>query len=269
MTYHIFIGYDEREKEAFQVAKYTLEKNSSVPLKVHKLCHRELRAQGLFKRPWRIEESGQYVCEVDGKPFSTQFSHTRFLVPELWRTLSDSDKSPLVMFVDSDFAFVGDVKDLFDEVEAQKRQHNSSHPVYCVQHHYVPDSDIKMDNMKQVRHSKKLWTSLLVWDMDHSDNEVLTPELINMEDGGKLHQFNWINNELRIGSISESFNFIPNHSEKNTSNVQAIHWTTGGPYFKNYRNCRYADIWWGYYNEYLASKLKKVSFEVEDIIDCS
>lgn len=120
MTYHIFIGYDEREHEPFLVAKHSLEKRATVPVKVHKLHHRELRSAGLFTREWEIKANGQYVDKVDGKPFSTQFSHSRFLLPTLWKNLPDPTKSPLVMFVDCDFAWMEDIGEMFSEIERKR-----------------------------------------------------------------------------------------------------------------------------------------------------
>lgn len=265
--YHIFIGYDEREHETFLVAKHTLLKHAKVPVKVHKLAHRPLRQSGLFTRPWEIDSSGQFKCQVDGKPFSTQFSHTRFLLPELWRNLTDPDKSPLVMFVDCDFLWVKDIGEMFKEIEEKKLRNHSSSPVYCVKHDYKPTSQLKMDGMEQFKYNMKLWSAMMVFDMDHPDHEHLLPEVVNTESGRWLHNFGWITDHKRIESISEQWHYVPNHSEKNTSNIGSIHYTEGGPWFKDYRNCRYGDIWWKEYNDYLKSQLLSVSFDVENLID--
>lgn len=266
-TYHIFIGYDDREHIPFQVAKHSIGKLATVPVVVHKLDHLELRTKQLFDREWFIEANGQYVDKIDQKPFSTQFSFTRFLVPELWRGLSDPSKSPLVMFVDCDFVWVKDIGLMFQEIEEKRMRNNKSAPVYCVQHDYAPKNTIKMDNKKQEKYNFKLWSSMMVFDMAHSANECLIPELVNHESGRFLHSFGWLPEPHKIGTITEQWNFIPSHSEKNTGNIGAVHYTEGGPNFPHLRQCRYSSIWWDAYQEYLTSKVATIKFKVEDILD--
>jgi hypothetical protein len=266
-TYHIFIGYDDREHIPFQVAKHSLESLSTVKIKVHKLDHLDLRTKGLFTREWKIEKNGQYVDTLDQKPFSTQFSFTRFLVPELWRSLPDSEKSPLVMFVDCDFVWLKDIGLMFQEIEEKRLKNFKSSPVYCVHHDYTPPNSIKMDNKKQEKYNFKLWSSMMVFDMEHKDNEHLIPELVNTETGRFLHSFGWCTDTNKLGSIHEQWNFLPGYSEKNTGNIGAIHYTEGGPNFPHLRQCRYASAWWDAYQQYLRERVLKISFNVEALVD--
>ena len=267
MTYHIFVGYDERQHEPFLVAKHSLESLAKVPIKVHKMHHKDYRLQKLFTRKWTVEENGQYTDVLDGKPFSTQFSHSRFLVPELWRRIKDEDKNPLVMFVDCDFVWTSDIGIMFKELEMKKIRNKSTTPVYCVHHNYKPTTLVKMDTVEQTSYNKKLWSSMMVFDMDHEDNSKLTKDCVNVESGNWLHSFNWVENPNSLGIIDESWNFIPDHSEKNTSVINAIHYTEGGPWFKEYRQCSYGNLWWNTYEKYLSTKIKRVSFDVEGMID--
>jgi hypothetical protein len=267
MTYHIFIGYDEREHEPFLVAKHSLLKHAKVPVKVHQLHHRKLREAGLFTREWTTTVSGQYVDNVDGLPFSTQFSHTRFLVPELWRNISDTDKNSLVMFVDCDFVWLNDIGEMFKGVENQKILNGGKFPLHCTQHDYKPKTEVKMDNVVQTNYNMKLWSAMTVFDMDHPDNQKLTPELVNTKPGRWLHNFCWLSNVHAIGNIKPSWHFIPNHSESVSEEINAIHYTEGGPWFEKYRNTRYSQVWWKEYNDYLKSKLLSVNFDVEGMID--
>lgn len=267
MTYHIFIGYDEREHEPYQVAKHTLEKHATVPIKIHKLHHKSLRESGLFNRVWTLNEGGQFIDNSDGKPFSTQFSHSRFLVPELWRNIPDDDKSPLAMFVDCDFLWRTDIGEMFAEINTKKLRNNSRAPLYCVQHDYKPKTDVKMDNIIQSSYNMKLWSAMMVFDMDHKDNANLTPREVNSETGRWLHNFGWVENDHTIETISHGWHFVPNHSESVNDDIHAIHYTEGGPWFPTYRTSRYAQIWWDEYNDYLRTKILKASFDVEGIID--
>lgn len=266
-TYHIFVGYDEREHEVFQVCKYTLEKNSTVPIKVHKLHHKPLRDNKMLTREWKIESNGQYTDLVDGRPFSTQFTFSRFLLPELWKTINDPNKSPLVMFVDCDFVYLQDIGEMFKEIENYKIRHGARNALYCTQHNYNPNNQVKMDGINQSRYNKKLWAAMMVFDMEHQKNEKVTCEYVNTTSGRELMQLSWVDDLTEIGHIEEKWHFIPDHSERNTNEIAAIHYTEGGPWFPNYRNCKYAHHWWTGYNQYLASKLFNVNFHTEEIID--
>ena len=65
----VFVGYDPREDIAYRVCKYSIERQSK-NVSVHPLKQSELRSAGWYKRP------------ID-KLASTEFTFTRFLVPEL------------------------------------------------------------------------------------------------------------------------------------------------------------------------------------------
>lgn len=262
MTYQIYIGFDEREKEPYQVAKHSILSRTSVPVEIVKLWHRPLRSCGLFKRPWTIDSSGQYIDQIDNKPFSTQFSHSRFLVPELWRNNPQANKSDFALFMDCDQLVLTDIAKLFEFVEDIKRKTNGRHPVYCVQHEYKPETQFKMDGSVQIKHNRKLWSSFMIFDMSHPDNEKLTPDMVNTADGKDLHNFCWLEDTNSIGRLDEGWNFIPDHSERNTKNMFNVHYTLGGPWFDNYRNCRYSKLWWDEYNSYVQSKVTNVQFNL-------
>ena len=255
-VYHIFVGYEPIEDAAYKTCVHSILKHATVPVKIHKLDTHELRKSGLFTREWLTKANGQMVCQVDGRPFSTSFSHTRFLVPTLWHQQPEP-KSPLVLFVDCDFVFTADIREMFEDIERQKTRLSGKPPVYCVQHDYQPVETSKMHGVEQSKYNMKLWTSLMVFDMDHVDNQELTADVVNTEDGRKLHQFCWLKDVHQIGKISESWNFIPNHSEKNVDTVKAIHWTSGGSWFSHMRSCRYAELWNKYFDDFLSSTVVK------------
>ena len=93
----VFIGYDSRESFASYVCAHSIKRRSSIPVSIRYLNHREQRARGNFRRPWRVDsESGEMVDLIDNKTFSTEFSHTRFLTPYLmgykgWALTLDAD----------------------------------------------------------------------------------------------------------------------------------------------------------------------------------
>lgn len=270
-TYHIFIGYDDREQEAYQAAKHSLQKYSTVPIKIHKLEHKPLRSMGLYTRGHHVEGStGQYIDDVDGRPFSTQFTFTRFLLPELYRTVlqGEPDVSPLVMFVDCDFIWRDDIGKMFEEIEEEKLRSGGRSPVYCVQHDYQPVEQTKMDNIEQHKYNRKLWAAMMVFDMDHEVNQELTPEKVNTAGGRDLMNFCWIEDEHSIGHIDHRWHFVPNHSEnKGVEKIGAIHWTLGGPWFKHMRGGRYDKLWFDEYRDFIKTHIVDLSVDITGIID--
>lgn len=267
MTYHIFIGYDDREHEAYQVCKHSIETNAKVPVQVHKLEHKSLRQAGVYNRTFHIEQNGQMIDDIDGRPFSTAFTFTRFLVPHLWEQLP-SDKNDLVMFVDCDFLYNVDIGKMFDEIHLERVKNGGKQSVYCVHHDYKPMTEVKMDNINQSAYNMKLWAAMMVFDMSNDENKNLTVDLVNNAGGRELMNFCWVENKhTNIGRIDESYHFIPNHSEKNNAEPLVIHWTEGGPWFPNYRGGRYDKLWWEYYNDYILSKVLKITIDGAGIID--
>lgn len=220
----IYVGYDDREDLAYRVCVHSLLRHARDPVTITPLKHKELRDRGLFTRPWRVTETGQMVDERDGQPFSTQFSHSRFLVPELARR---EGLSGWAMFVDCDFLFLGDVSELFRLCESDKA-------VMVVKHNYRPTAPVKMDGMAQVPYARKLWSSLMLFNLRHSGVRDLDPYFVNTTTGSLLHNFGWLLDE-EIGELPEEWNWIPGHSPhtclSETYLPKAIHYTDGAPWF--------------------------------------
>lgn len=247
--YNVFVGYDDREKEFYDLCQYTLKTSSEFKVNVYPLNHLELRQKGYFTRPWQVDGiTGQYIDLVDNKPFSTQFSHSRFLTPLIAKEMGLKGK---VMFVDLDFLFVDDVANLFGEIELRDRK-----SIYVVKHEYTPNNSKKMDNKEQVKYDKKLWSSLMVFDLEHLETEALTKNLINTADGRFLHQFKWLKDDNSIGFINESWNYIPEHSDKriHEGDISAIHFTEGAPFMKGYENCAMSEVYYDVKEEFIAEQ---------------
>ena len=178
-AYHVFAGYDSREHIPFKVCAHSLARRSTYPVEVTPIYHKTLRHAGMFYRPWKIDEDGQYWDEVDGKPFSTEFSHSRFLVPEIARR---NNLSGWVLFCDCDYLFLSDVCEVFDYCD-------NDYAVMCVKHNYHPEEAIKMDGMLQQDYNKKLWSSFVLYNLDHPANDRLDEVMVNSETGANLHNF--------------------------------------------------------------------------------
>lgn len=234
---HIFIGHDERETDAVSVCKKSIEENSKNTV-VHLLKHKELREAGVFTRPWVVEgDTGRFLDSRDGRNFSTQFSHTRFSVPYFAENVLGIKKG-LVAFVDCDFVFLDNIDNMFDSVDKTK-------PVSCVKHKFEADQGVKMDGQVQFKHPKKLWSSLMVFNMEHPELVTIkSKQYFNHEDGRNLHNFTWVKEES-IGEIDERWNFIPDHSEARVEpyNIGAIHYTLGGPNFEHLKFTKYHEYY--------------------------
>jgi len=254
---HVFIGYDEREDIAYEICKYSILSNlspNSPKVQVHKLDHRTLRSMGLFTREWTILSDGSYKDNSDKRPFSTQFAHSRFLIPAYAKKLGLKGQA---LFVDCDFIFKGDINDLFDLTE------NNGAMLSCVKHNYVPTVDVKMDNCSQKAYAFKLWSAMMMFNLNEPRlYELLEAERVNTWEGGALHKFIWIASahqmvNSEIGEIPEQWHFLPDHSEPRVhyNDIRAIHWTMGGPWFEHMRECKYANDWWKEYKLYIENTL--------------
>jgi hypothetical protein len=133
---------------------------------IEPLDERRLRHAGLYRREWTYED-GQYYDTRDRKPFSTEFSFTRFLVPSLcqWRGVA--------LFCDCDFLWRTDVAELF-------ALHDPSFAVQVVKHDHNPSETVKMEGQAQTRYLRKNWSSLMLWNCDHPSNLMLTPHKVNL-----------------------------------------------------------------------------------------
>ena len=231
-AYHVFAGYDSREHIPFKVCAHSLARRSTYPVEVTPIYHKTLRHAGMFYRPWKIDEDGQYWDEVDGKPFSTEFSHSRFLVPEIARR---NNLSGWVLFCDCDFLFLSNVCEVFDYCD-------DDYAVMCVKHNYHPEEAIKMDGMLQQDYNKKLWSSFVLYNLDHPANDRLDEVMVNSETGANLHNFCWLDGDDQIGSLPHGWNFIPGVSH-GINDVKAVHYSLGGPWLDGYQDSSYAEEW--------------------------
>jgi hypothetical protein len=64
---------------------------------------------------------------------------------------------------------------------------------------------------------------------------------VNTATGLDLHRFRWLHDK-EIGSIPLEFNWLVGEYEPNP-NAKILHYTLGGPYFDDYKNCDHAKEW--------------------------
>ena len=107
MVNTVYVGYDPKEHTAYEVLKFSLERISTKPVRVIPLRRDILTKIGIYTRKHN-SISGQDYDEIDGKPFSTQFSFSRFLIPAL------NMYEGLALYMDSDMYVRADISELFE-----------------------------------------------------------------------------------------------------------------------------------------------------------
>ena len=225
----VYIGYDPTEDDYFRTLVYSIRKHASAPVQIVPLDQHELRRAGLYSRSYEIVD-GRRVDIFDGKPYSTEFSFTRFLVPFLQQF------SGKAIFMDSDMYVRGDIMEVFDRCNAQ-----STKAVYCVKHNYTQvEGSIKMDNKLQQNYFRKNWSSFILWNCDHpSIKRSYTLSDVNTKSGSWLHGFYWLEND-EIGELPEEWNWLDSHSPASIA-AKNVHFTLGGPLFATWEPARKAD----------------------------
>lgn len=224
----IYVGWDAREDIAWQVCRHSLKKVLSRDIEIIPLRLDLLREMGFYSRTSHLDENGKKVDAIDGRPFSTDFSFSRFLVPALMGFKGTA------LFCDCDFLFQADPLELEQLLDPSKA-------IHCVPHVHVPKEQVKMDGQVQALYRRKNWSSFVVWNCAHPKNAQLTVDEVNTRAGGWLHGFNWLNDD-DIGKVDESWNWLEGHSSHDIK-PRAIHYTRGGPWFSDYQDVAYAQVW--------------------------
>lgn len=219
----VYIGYDAREHEAYEVCEHSLRRFSSIPLDVVPISD---QTEG-YARAWRDEDGQKYDLR-DGKPFSTQFSFARFLVPHLM------GYQGWAVFVDCDFLFRADIAELASHIRPE-------HAVSVVKQLYTPAQHVKMDGQVQQPYHAKNWSSLVLWNCGHPENRNLTLEDVNTQSGRWLHSFGWLKPES-IGSLPLEWNWLEGEYPM-LPRPKAIHFTNGGPWMPNWMGVKYGSDW--------------------------
>lgn len=222
----IYIGYDPKEDANYQVLRHSILKNTTNLYNIVPLSMPDLRRSGLYRRAGK-ELDGKIVDTFDDKPFSTEFSFTRFLVPFL------NQNSGMALFMDCDMMLRTDINQLFAEYSSR-----TDYAVQVVKHNYQPKAQEKMDNQIQTVYRRKNWSSFVLWNCSHPSHYKLTVDDVNTKNGSWLHGFEWLKDN-EIGEISERWNWLDGHSTAH--DPYNVHFTTGGPAFSNWKPSRFAD----------------------------
>ena len=175
----VYIGYDPKEDMAYQVLKFSLERIASKPVRVVPIKRDVVKRMGLYRREYTTMD-GQDYDAIDGRPFSSEFSFTRFLVPFL------NMFEGKALYMDCDMYMRTDVTELFEICDLDY------YPLWCTHHKYEPTLGSKMDNKVQEPYRRKNWSSLMMFNCSHDAHKVLTIDDVNTRSGRWLHGFEWL-----------------------------------------------------------------------------
>ena len=226
----VYVGWDKRDALAYEVCENSLLARTSIPVEVIALKDWELRAKGVYWRPYHVDERGQMWDERDGKPFSTDFSFTRFCVP----LLEDYGSEP-VLFMDADMLWRADIAELLDLAEPGLA-------VQCVKHDHRPPEATKITNNIQTVYRRKNWSSVMLMWPDRCRG--LTKYAINNQAGNWLQAMCWADDK-EIGSLPEEWNWLEGWSSPDID-PKIVHYTRGTPDLPEHVDAPYAKEWWGY-----------------------
>lgn len=209
---NVYIGYDGRETVASNVLTHSIHARASMPVAITPVMLSQL--SGIFRRERHPLQS-------------TDFSFSRFLTPHL------SDFNGWSLFMDCDMLMLDDVAKLW-------ALRDDRYAVMVVKHVHVPKEERKFLNEVQTKYEKKNWSSVILF--NNARCRVLTPDYVNTATGLELHQFKWLGNDNLIGELPARWNHLVGYDAPNAE-AALVHYTLGGPYFDEYRNCEYAREW--------------------------
>jgi len=208
----VFIGYDPREAVAFSVLSHSIQARASEPVSIAPLMLSQLKG----------------VLTRERHPLqSTDFSFSRFLTPYL------SDYSGWSLFMDCDMLVLDDIARLWNLRDERCA-------VMVVKHDHVPREDRKFLGEPQSAYEKKNWSSVMLF--NNAKCRALTPQYVNAASGLELHQFKWLASDELIGALPDRWNHLVGYNPPRRD-ASLVHYTLGGPYFPEYRDCEYAEEW--------------------------
>ncbi len=210
----IFIGFDPPETAAFHVLAQSIHARASEPVAIAPLMLSQLES----------------VITRERHPLqSTEFSFSRFIVPYL------CDYQGWAIFMDCDMLMLDDVAKLW-------AVRDDRYAVQVVKHDHVPKEQTKFLGQTQTKYEKKNWSSVMLF--NNAKCRTLTPEYVITATGLQLHRFQWLQSDDLIGDIPHRWNWLVGYDKRRPlKDVSNLHYTIGGPYFREYRNTDYARQW--------------------------
>ena len=215
---NVFIGYDSKEKVAYNVLSHSIIQNSTKPVAITPIALNNLKDDFVRER---------------NNISSTEFSFSRFMIPYLM------NYQGWALFMDCDMLMFEDIAELW-------RMRDDSKAIQVCKHDYVPKEKTKFLGQTQTAYPKKNWSSFML--MNCKKCSTLTPDYVNRASGLELHQFKWLESEELIGELPLEWNWLVGEYE-HKKDVKNVHYTEGGPWFTDYRECDYSKDWFKNHDE--------------------
>jgi hypothetical protein len=239
----VYMGFDPREKIAYDVAEFSLHRRTTTPYNVVPLKASDLARDGHLWRTVAVQ-NGQMWDVISEAPMSTEFAISRFLTPILHRQAYG--KEGWALFVDCDVLFLEDLDRLFDLCDDR-------YAVMCVQHEYTPKPGVKMDKQQNPIYSRKNWSSVMLFNCAHASNDLLTTDVVNSVPGRDLHRFFWLE-DGDIGTLPKEWNSLIGEKGYDIDTAKIAHYTLGGPWLGNKIDDKADKVWlderWAYVSRY-------------------
>jgi hypothetical protein len=194
------------------VLAYSIQRRASLPVTIAPLMLSQLA--GVFTRERHALQS-------------TDFAFSRFLTPYL------SGYEGWSVFMDCDMLMRDDIAKLW-------ALRDERYAVQVVKHDHQPREAVKFLGQVQTQYPKKNWSSVMLF--NNARCRALTPEYVNSASGLELHQFKWLPEESLIGALPRRWNHLVGYYQP-AGDAALVHYTLGGPYFEEYRDCEYAAEW--------------------------
>jgi len=230
----IWIGYDPLEHEAYLVAKHSILRYCPDAI-IKPLVNDTLRHIGLLRRAPQWTAEGGHAAMIDYadlRPYSTQFTFSRFLVPHLMA------RHGWAIFMDCDMMLRANIELLWD-------QRDDDYAIQCVKHDQkIEPGETKMlkNSQPQEPYTRKNWSAVMMINCAHPVHEKLSIDDVNTKSGRWLHQFGWIEDDSLIGALTEDWNWLDGYSDESIDPA-IVHHTRGGPWFPEWQNVAFADEW--------------------------
>lgn len=211
MTINIWVGYDDQFSMNNAIQEASIRRHCSEDLKINYL---------------KLSKLQQILTRKRDVLQSTDSAFTRWLVPHL------TDYSGWHLYMDSDMMLRDDISKLWDLKDESKAVMVVKHPMYN-----IPNT--KFNNNVQLNYERKYWSSLILFNCNKC--QALNLDYVNVAKGLDLHQFKWVFDDL-IGELPMSWNHLVGVEEHNNE-ASLVHWTNGGPWFDEYKNCEFSSEW--------------------------
>lgn len=215
MTIQLFTGFDEREAIGWHVFVSSVLRHASKPVAVHRL-------------------------DACGLPQgSNAFTMSRFLVPWLMNC-----KGHAIFADGADMLCLADIAEL-------DALFNPRQAVQVVQHEYKTrnprkyiGTPMEADN---VDYDRKNWASLMLINCEHPLWSDVTPDYLETASKLEMLQLRGGILNLEIGALPNAWNRIVDEGQP-LEGAKICHFTSGVPWFPNYRNTPGADQWFAEYD---------------------